>query len=159
MDKQKAEEIAVEILKEFEGFRPEAYLDRKSKDAVLTLGFGQILIDGRPVQVGDKITYDNALSYLKSEVTKRLNEILSWAKNNGVELNEHESAALCSFAYNEGVFCLEKSTLANNIIDNNRENIKEDFEMYDKMKINGRLEESDSLLRRRRREYDVFMGN
>ena len=159
MDKEKAQQITVNLLIGFEQFRRYSYLDRSSSEAVRTIGFGQIYINHRKVQEGDSITYDDALSYLKQDVSKRMDEILIWAENNNLKLNENEAAALCSFAFNEGVSCLEKSSLGKDLIANNRENIKADFEMYNKIKINNKLVSSDGLLSRRRKEFDVFSSN
>ena len=60
---------AIEILKQFEGFREEAY---KCPAGVLTIGYGSThYMDGSPVKKGDKLkSKDEAVELLKMMVKK-----------------------------------------------------------------------------------------
>lgn len=96
----KITEICLEKLKEFEGFRSEAYLDAAG---VPTIGYGHT----KGVRMGDRITEYCAKEYLLQDI---------WEAEEAVDqLNiahtEGQFDALVSFAYNLGIGRLYSSSL------------------------------------------------
>ncbi len=93
-------EICLEKLKEFEGFRSEAYLDAAG---VPTVGYGHT----KNVKLGDHITEYCAREYLLQDLyeTEQAVNALNVAKTPG------QFDALVSFAYNLGIGHLKSSTL------------------------------------------------
>lgn len=96
---------AIDLIKQYEGFRPEAYQDSVG---VWTIGYGTTRINGQPVKEGMTITEDQALQLVKQEVNKLWSQIESIIK---VSLNDNQMNALVDFAYNLGFNALKTSTL------------------------------------------------
>lgn len=97
----KVNKACIELVKEYEGFRGEAYQDIVG---VWTIGYGETL----GVKEGDTITMANA----HANLVKRLN----WFGEKVQEActiapNENELAAMTSLAYNIGVGGFRKSTV------------------------------------------------
>ncbi len=95
-------QCGIELIKEFEGYRENAYADPIEGWAVPTIGYGTTVYpDGRQVQQGDTITPEQADQYLRShiatECTSALEKIPNWGK-----MNANQRGALYSFAYNVG---------------------------------------------------------
>lgn len=97
-------DICLEKLKEFEGFRSEAYLDAAG---VPTVGYGHT----KNVKLGDKITEYCAKEYLLQDLyeTEQAVNALNVAKTPG------QFDALVSFAFNLGIGRLTSSTLLKEI--------------------------------------------
>jgi lysozyme len=88
---------AYEIIKKFEGLYLKAY---KDPVGIPTIGWGCIRYPtGKPVQMGDVITKEQAQSYLEHEVMGFVKSVESLIK---VECNDNQFCALVSFAYNVG---------------------------------------------------------
>ncbi len=97
----KINKAGIELVKEYEGFRGEAYQDIVG---VWTIGYGET----NGVKAGDTITMSNA----HANLVKRLN----WFGEKVQEActiapNENELAAMTSLAYNIGVGGFRKSTV------------------------------------------------
>jgi len=93
---------AIELIKEFEGFRANAYPDPITKWKLPTIGYGTTVYpNGSHVKKGDTITEALAGDYLADHVAKNctpaLTKIPTWAK-----MNSNQQSALYSFAYNLG---------------------------------------------------------
>lgn len=97
----KAPQIAVKIIKEFEGFSGKAYADPKVGWTLPTIGYGTTRYeDGSSVKKGDKVTREKAEALLQHEVASMLPtlaKIPNWSV-----MNANQQAALLSFAYNLG---------------------------------------------------------
>lgn len=93
-------DICLNKLKEFEGFRSEAYLDAAG---VPTIGYGHT----KNVRLGDRITEYCAKEYLLQDLyeTEQAVNALNVAKTPG------QFDALVSFAFNLGIGHLKSSTL------------------------------------------------
>ena len=93
-------DLCLEKLKEFEGFRSEAYLDAAG---VPTIGYGHT----KNVRLGDRITEYCAKEYLLQDLyeTEQAVNALNVAKTSG------QFDALVSFAFNLGIGHLKSSTL------------------------------------------------
>lgn len=96
---------AIDLIKQFEGFRPEAYQDSVG---VWTIGYGTTIINNQPVKQGMIITQDQALQLVQQEVNKLWSKIESILK---VKINDNQMNALVDFAYNLGFGSLKNSTL------------------------------------------------
>lgn len=95
-------QCAIDLIKESESFRAEAYPDPRVGWDVPTIGYGTTRYpDGSQVQQGDVITLAEAEEFLKNYVEKRcrpaLENIPTWE-----QMNENQRGALYSFAYNLG---------------------------------------------------------
>ena len=97
----KTSKRGVSLIKEFEGFYPNAYRDPVG---IWTIGYG--FIEG--VQEGDTISRAQAEARLKRELKKYEVGVLAACK---VPPNQHEFDALVSFAFNVGVAGMGKSSV------------------------------------------------
>lgn len=96
-----ASEVLIEKLKEFEGFRRDAYRDAAG---VLTIGYGHT---GRDVREGDRITTYGAEQLLLLD----LKEHEAAVRQLHVARSQGQFDALVSFSFNLGVGRLQRSTL------------------------------------------------
>src|SRR5215216_5405559 len=97
--------VGLEDLKEYEGFRADAYRDT---GGVWTVGFGTTRLDGRPVRKGDHVTQQKAMECLKLDTSSSqacINEAVK------VVLKQQQFDALVSFVYNVGSSAFRSSTL------------------------------------------------
>lgn len=83
------------LIKKEEGLRTQAYQDQTGK---WTIGFGNTMINGRPVRPGDKITPSQALALMQRSV---INNYTTF-KNKVRGITPNKFAALTSFEYNLG---------------------------------------------------------
>lgn len=98
----KLNQNGIDLIKNFEGLRLEAYLCPAKK---ITIGYGST---GSDIQLGMKWTQEQAESRLKNDVgtfSRQVRDVLK------VVLNENQFSALVAFAYNLGIGTLRKSTL------------------------------------------------
>jgi len=93
--------VLIEKLKEFEGFRRDAYRDAAG---VLTIGYGHT---GRDVREGDRITTYGAEQLLLID----LKEHEAAVRQLHVARSQGQFDALVSFSFNLGVGRLQRSTL------------------------------------------------
>lgn len=97
------------LVKQWEGFRPNAYPDPGSRDGTpWTLGYGQTRIGGRAVRKGDMITEAEAAAWLETELARVSGVVERLVK---VPLTDNQHGALCSFTYNIGDDAFAGSTL------------------------------------------------
>ena len=96
---------AIDLIKKYEGFRPQAYQDSVG---VWTIGYGTTRINGEPVKAGMTITEDQAIQLVQQEVNRLWSQIESIVK---VPINDNQMNALVDFAYNLGFNALKTSTL------------------------------------------------
>ena len=101
---KKVSEDCLKKLKEFEGFRKEAYLDAAG---VPTSGYGHTL----GVRMGDVISEYWAEMFLKAD----LYDVEKQVDSLGMKLNQPQFDALVSFAFNLGFYKLKTSTLLKTI--------------------------------------------
>lgn len=135
------------IIREFEGFRTNAYLDT---GGVWTIGFGTIKYpDGTKVKKGDTCTKGQAELWLKNDcqwVDACLDKYVK------VNINQNQFDALASFVYNIGETAFAKSTILKIINTNDLVGAASQFDrwVYD----NGR--KIDGLVNRRAKEKALF---
>jgi len=94
-------EGAVELVKEFEGLGPIAYLDAVG---VLTIGYGHTM----GVYEGQTVTKAQAEQYLRDDLREAQRDVQALVK---VPVSQQMFDALCSFDFNLGANNLGKSTL------------------------------------------------
>lgn len=89
------------LVKQWEGFRPNAYPDPGSRDGTpWTIGYGQTRIGGRAVRKGDTITEAEAASLLIARLAETAAQVERLVK---VELTDNQFGALVAFADNIGM--------------------------------------------------------
>ena len=134
--------INVDLIKDSEGFREEAY---KCQAGKWTIGYGSTFYqDKSPVQEGDTITRDKA------------EELLHWYCNTQIkyprnDLNDDQKAALCSLIYNIGQGAFDKSKCKKAIVEGNW---AEAHKQWDWVTANGKL--LSGLVIRRQKEKRLF---
>jgi lysozyme len=88
------------LIKEFEGFRSEAYEDGLG---IPTIGYGTThWPNGRAVKLGETVTQEQAERYLKSFIVGHILPQLQRTVPGWFDMSEGQQAALISFAYNLG---------------------------------------------------------
>lgn len=94
------------LIKQFEGYRSERYLDAAGKP---TIGYGHLITKGENLQT---ITREEATTLLKKDVQTASDAVRRLVI---VQLKQNQYDALVSFTYNLGEGNLEKSTLLKKI--------------------------------------------
>ena len=90
---KKTSENGIELIKEFEGYRSEAY---QCTSGIWTIGYGHT----KNVQKNDTCNVEEAAEFLKQDVEiaeRAINQLVK------VELNQNQFDALVSFVFNIGV--------------------------------------------------------
>lgn len=149
-------EKAIAIIKEFEGFYPNAYPDPFTGGKPITIGYGSTRrADGGEWKIGDRITQQEAetllIAQLQRDYLPPLARIPCWAT-----LNENQQAALLSFAYNLGANFYGASgfaTISKSLRDRNFTNITAVFALY----CNPGSNVEAGLRRRRNAEAKLFL--
>ncbi|MDJ0900191.1 MAG: lysozyme [Xenococcus sp. MO_188.B8] len=152
--KPKIEEFlpqALEIIREFEGFREQAYVDT---DGTPVIGYGLSKVDGRKVRLGDRISVAKAEAVLSEQVLELQEQIKSMV---AVELNSNQLSALSSFAFNVGIYGLESSTLLRKLNVGDYLGAANEFPRWNKATIRGRKIPLAGLTRRREAEKQLFL--
>lgn len=142
----------LDLIKSFEGLKLEAYLDAVR---IPTIGYGTTIyppsyLNGRTVKLGDKISKDEADTFLKYDVDQKAKKIKSFITQS---LNDNQFSALVSFAYNLGEGALKTSTLLKRVnLNSNDPLIKDEFLKW----INAGGKPLEGLKRRRQAESDLY---
>jgi GH24 family phage-related lysozyme (muramidase) len=136
---------ALELIKQWEGLRLEAYL---CPAGVWTIGYGHT---GPSVKPGLKITEADAEALLLSDVERFARAVDTWIK---VKLSNNQRCALISFTFNVGIGALQESTLRKRL-NNGEDAVKVAMEELPRWnKGDGKILEG--LVRRRKAEVDLF---
>ena len=104
----KISERGLELIKDFESFRSKPYLDAVN---VPTIGYGTTYYsNGKKVTLKDKpISKKKATEILRHQIDSHYADAVNRYSN--VKMTQNQFDALVSFAYNVGVYALQKSTL------------------------------------------------
>lgn len=98
--------VATAVIKSFEGLELSAYV---CSAGVITIGMGTTHYpDGRPVQIGDRCTPEQAIDWFKYDSDRFIKALRDMVD---VPLTGLQIAALTSFVYNCGEGAFEESTL------------------------------------------------
>ena len=144
-------DIAVNLIKEFEGFKDYAYIDT---DGTPVIGYGLSRIAGKPVEIGDRISpteADAALNNHLQEIHQQLDQIVK------VNLSESQLSALASISFNVGINSIKTSTLVRKINGKDYAGAANEFLRWDKANLRGRLVQMPGLTRRREAERQLFL--
>lgn len=147
----------LDLIKEFEGRRLEAYPDPGTvndpikKGEPWTIGYGHTGRMSPPdVNPGDKITVAQADEYLLNDLNytaERLRRLLK------VELNDNQFGALLSFMFNVGEGTFKKSSVLTNVNSNNFGRVPGRLALY--RLANGQV--MNGLVRRRAAEGNLWL--
>jgi len=138
-------EPALDLIRQFEGSRLEAYL---CPVGVWTIGYGHT---GPNVKPGLKITQADAEALLLSDIDRFARAVDTWIK---VKLSNNQRCALISFTFNVGIGALQESTLRKRL-NNGEDAVKVAMEELPRWnKGDGKILEG--LVRRRKAEVDLF---
>jgi len=97
--KQRNYEAAIDLVKSFEGFHPDAYL---CPSGVWSIGWGNtIKADGSPVVPGDRISQEDGDALLQQTIDGTV-RVLAGSIPYWSAMKERQQSALISFAYNVG---------------------------------------------------------
>jgi len=106
----KVNKAAIDLIKNFEGCRLEAYI---CPGGVVTIGWGTTYYkDFSKIKMGDKITRKEADDIFEFQIQQYAAKILPFIK---AKITENQFGALVSFSYNVGVNGFAKSTLLKKI--------------------------------------------
>ncbi len=144
---RKTNQLGVDLIKSFEGFEPETYLDIVG---VPTIGYGHVLLPGETFP--DGISEVQAEEILCRDLYKAEKTVL---RNVNVPLTDNQFAALVSFVFNLGGSALQRSTLRQKLNRLEYEEAANEFRkwvMASGKKIKG-------LIRRREAERSLFLLN
>ena len=142
---------ALEVIREFEGFREQAYIDT---DGTPVIGYGLSKVDGRKVRLGDSISVAKADAVLSKQVLHLQEQIKSMVK---VELNNNQLSALSSFAFNVGIHGVKRSTLLKKLNAGDYVGAANEFVRWNKAHVRGQLVPLAGLTRRREAEKQLFL--
>lgn len=140
----KASQKAIDLIKEFEGFRSKSYLCPAGK---WTIGYGHT----KGVKPNDVVDEKTAEKYLIEDIEWAEDTINKYVLN----LNQNQFDALVSFVYNVGSGSFSRSTLLKKIKSNpNDLSIRNEFMLWiyaDGKPLNG-------LKKRRKMEADLYFS-
>ena len=142
---------AIDLIKEFEGFEDLAYIDT---DGTPVIGYGLSRIEGQPVQIGDRISSEDANSALNSQLQTIKAELDRAIK---VDLSDRQFGAIASLSFNVGVDSIVNSTLVRKINQGDYTGAANEFLRWDKANVRGRLVQLPGLSRRRSAEKQLFL--
>ena len=147
-----AEQIALETIRQFEGFNSEPYPDPATGGEPWTIGFGSTRdLQGNPVTpITPRITEVQASQLAMLDVISAFKSVASAIK---VPLSQHEQAAIEDFVYNVGAGNFLDSTLLRLINQNELSLASKQFELWDH--ADGKV--LCGLLRRRLAEEQIFL--
>ncbi|MCP5362255.1 MAG: lysozyme [Hyphomicrobiales bacterium] len=140
----------ITFIAEHEAFKPEVYLDQAGYP---TIGYGHKLLSGESYP--DGISREEALTLLEKDVSKAESAIQRLVK---VSLNQHQYDALVSLVYNIGSGNFASSTLLRLLNQRRFSEAAEQFFVWNKVTVNGMLQESRGLTKRRKQERARFLG-
>ena len=143
-------EKGLALIKEFEGFEPNAYWDATGK--VWTIGYGATFyMDDTSVKKGDTITEAEASKLLEKMVHERFEVYVDQCVTS--DINPYQHDALTSFTYNCGIANLKRSTLLKKVNeDPSDQTIRAEFAKWNKS--GGKV--LNGLTKRRKEEADLY---
>lgn len=138
------------LLEQLEGLKLKAYLDSAG---IATIGIGTIRYpDGTQVRMGETCTKEQAYEWAKYDAEKKavkLNQLIS-------NITQNQFDALLLLMYNIGVGALADSTVLKRIKKGG--DVREAWMMWNKARVNGKLQEVKGLTNRRIKELDLYFS-
>jgi GH24 family phage-related lysozyme (muramidase) len=142
---------ASSLIKQFEGFRPTAYIDTSGLPVV---GYGQTRVNGKTVQLGQSISQEQANLALEQELLQIQQLVLAHVK---VDLNPYQLGALTSLVYNAGTAAIRNSTLIKKLNAGDYLGASQEFLRWNKANSGGALVVLPGLTKRRAAEQQLFL--
>jgi len=146
----KIDRTGLELIKEFEGFRTNAYQDT---GGIWTIGYGNIQhsATGKAVQKGDVVTEEEAEKELLVDVAWAEKAVNTYVT---VSITQNQFDALVSFVFNFGPNAFKKSTLLRKLNRGDYKGASKEFLrwIYDDGKI------QPGLVKRRNKESFLFLS-
>jgi lysozyme len=145
----RASEAAIDLIREFESFRPTPYL---CPSGVPTIGYGHtsdVCMSTAPV------TQAEAVEILRRDLARFE---LAVVESVSVPLDQSEFDALVSLAFNIGVSAFRTSTLLRHLNAGDRAAPAAEFDVWNKGRAGGKLVVLPGLVARRSRERRLFEG-
>ena len=145
----KPSQKAVDLIKQFEGFRKDAYI---CPAGVPTIGYGATTWgNGQKVKLGEIVSMTIAEKLLTVDLEKRSKSLA------GLKINQNQFDALISFVYNLGIGAFRGSTLFRKVQQNPDDpTIRAEFMKWNKARVGGKLVELRGLTRRRDAEANLY---
>jgi lysozyme len=143
--------ITSSLIKQFEGFRPTAYIDTSGLPVI---GYGQTRVNGKTVQLGQSISQEQANLALDQELLQIQQLVLAHVK---VDLNPHQLGALTSLVYNAGLGAIKNSTLIKKLNAGDYLGASQEFLRWNKANSGGALVVFPGLTKRRAAEQQLFL--
>jgi len=142
--------IAVDLIKRFEGLRLNAYQDT---GGVWTIGYGTTIYpNGEPVRQGDTITSAQAEMYFRHDLQTFAQGVSDLITSN---VNDNQFSALLSLAYNIGLNAFKNSTILSMVNSNpNDSGIEQQFLRW--VYVNGNVVQG--LVNRRTEEANLYFS-
>ena len=132
----------------FEGLRLKAY---KCPAGVWTIGAGRT----KGVKEGMTITRQEAIEFLKEDVSTLMNQILSVLEGDGSILTTNQFFALTSFVYNVGIGNFKKSTLLKLINSGHKDDLELIHKQFSRW-VYANKKVLPGLVKRREAEFDLY---
>lgn len=150
--KRTINDAALSVIKEFEGFRAEAYLDTLAKPPVWTIGYGTTARAGVGItpKAGMVISEQEAAEYLRKTVADFGEKVEAGLKR---PANDNQFGAMVSLAYNIGPGAFLGSSVLRRFNSGDERGAADAFLMWNK--AGGKV--LRGLERRRKVERDLFL--
>ena len=150
----KVNQRTIDLIKEFEGFRVEAYRDIAG---IWTIGYGTTAAAGVGItpRPGMKITQAEAEWYLQKAVYAFSEKIKALLR---VEANENEFGAFVSLAYNIGVGAFSRSSALRHFNAGRKTEAANAMLAWNKATVDGKKQVVRGLQRRREAEKALFLS-
>lgn len=142
-------EDAAKFIKQFEGFRSEAY---QCPAGIWTIGYGTT---SGVTSTTKKVSPSEANSLLRRDII-RANEGMKRLGCNAL-LNPNQHIAILDFIYNLGLGAFQRSTLRMKILRQEYEGAANELLRWNKALVNGVMQPLKGLTLRRGEEYQLFM--
>lgn len=144
---RQANKAGLELIQSFEGLRLNAYRDVAG---IPTIGYGHT---GPEVHMGMAITQEQADRLFDADTDKFEAAVDRLTKG---KATENQFGALVSFAFNLGADALAGSTLLRLHNSGDFAGAADQFRLWNKAKVNGKLVEVPGLTRRREAEAELY---
>ena len=150
---------AEELIKKFEADDINKYLDAYIDPVgIPTIGYGSTYnYDAkRKVKIGDSITVEKAIEWLRKETKTIAPQIKALVK---VPINQNQLDSLTSFVYNVGIGAFKSSTLLRLLNSGApKSEVAAQFDRWNKGTVNGQKVILPGLVRRRSEEKALFLA-
>lgn len=150
---------AEELIKRFEADDINKYLNAYIDPVgIPTIGYGSTYnYDAkRKVRLGDSITQEKAIEWLRNETKSIVPKIKALVK---VPINQNQLDSLTSFVYNVGIGAFQRSTLLWLLNSGApKSEVAAQFDRWDKGTVNGQKVVLPGLTRRRKEEKSLFLA-